>query len=68
MPTSGALDRVAEKLNVPFFEVLLSVSCMCIICLQIVNRPWLLEEHLRQYGHFAGTNRMEIFWKPNGCR
>lgn len=22
MPTSGALDRVAEKLNLPFFEVL----------------------------------------------
>jgi hypothetical protein len=21
MPTSGALDRVAEKLNLPFFEV-----------------------------------------------
>jgi phosphoglucomutase len=34
MPTSGALDRVADKLNVPFFEVLLSVNCMCMICLQ----------------------------------
>jgi phosphoglucomutase len=22
MPTSGALDRVAEKLNLPFFEVM----------------------------------------------
>lgn len=26
MPTSGALDRVAEKLNLPFFEVLLSMG------------------------------------------
>ncbi|KAM0876290.1 hypothetical protein ACQ4PT_036260 [Festuca glaucescens] len=29
MPTSGAADRVAEKLNVPFFEVLFSKNHMC---------------------------------------
>lgn len=51
MPTSGALDRVAEKLNVPFFEVSCECFYSCIyaslnqVCLNI----WVL----KQGGHIC---------------
>ena len=63
MPTSAALDVVASALNLKFFEVMGMYLELCCACCKIAVY-WI---EISSY-FLIGSNWMEVFWKPNGCR
>jgi len=78
MPTSGALDRVAEKLNLPFFEVrqplneiLVSIkgeTIECRIGFCIDRDAFLLTIFYLGFRSLLVGNFLGISWMPENCQ